>query len=70
MDDEDRSYADLEAVNDAALDHPLITSLDFRIVQIGPETSHKLELRLARRNFEFMPRDILQYISKWEQSQS
>lgn len=58
---------DMQGASDDSLDCPLCSQHDFRIVQIDVEDSHKLALKLAQRNFEFMPRDILQYISKWEQ---
>ena len=50
---------EMQGASDDSLDFPLSSQLDFRIAQIDIEDSHKLALKLAQRNFEFMPRDIL-----------
>ena len=37
------------------------------MVYLDVGNNNKQELRLSKKGFEFMPRDILQLIGKWDQ---
>ena len=55
-----------EAVGELAIfDSQVRSELQFKILYMDTGIQDRLELRLAQQNFEFLPRSLLSYVSKW-----